>query len=72
MLATIPHLIADHIIALRPQLKKKPLPFEIQGSGLELLWPVASDDDGPSRFLRSRLAELAKAAASSPQQRLVQ
>ncbi|HEY6077292.1 MAG TPA: LysR family transcriptional regulator [Polyangiaceae bacterium] len=70
MLATIPHLIADHIIALRPQLKKKPLPFEIQGSGLELLWPVASDDDGPSRFLRSKIAELAKAAASSPQQRL--
>lgn len=65
MLATIPHLVADQILSVRPRLKKRALPFTIQGSGLELLWPVASDDDGPSRFLRSKIVELAAAAVSS-------
>jgi LysR family transcriptional activator of mexEF-oprN operon len=59
MLATVPHLIADHLRALRPYLKKKPLPFEIEGSGLDLLWPVASDDDGPCQFLRQKIVQIA-------------
>lgn len=65
MLATIPHLVADQILAVRPRLKKTPLPFTIDGSGLELLWPLASDDDGPGSFLRAKIAELARAATSA-------
>ncbi len=62
MLATIPLVVADHICAVRPHLKKKPLPFTIPGSTLELLWPAASDDDAPCRFVREKIADLARAA----------
>jgi LysR family transcriptional activator of mexEF-oprN operon len=65
MLATIPHVVADHIRALRPHLRKKPLPFTIQGSNLELLWPVATDDDGPCRFLRAKIVEIAQEVAAA-------
>ncbi len=64
MLATVPHLIADQIRAVRPHLKKKPLPFDIPGSGLDLLWPVASDDDGPCQFLRAKITDIAKQVAA--------
>jgi LysR family transcriptional regulator, mexEF-oprN operon transcriptional activator len=62
MLATVPHPVADQLRALRPHLKKKPLPFELEGSALELLWPLATDDDEPCRFLRTQILEVAHEA----------
>ena len=60
MLATIPNLVADQIRAVRPHLKKKPLPFTLQTSALELLWPVATDDDGICGFVRAKIVESAR------------
>jgi LysR family transcriptional activator of mexEF-oprN operon len=62
MLATVPHPVADQLRAVRPHLKKKPLPFVLEGSALELLWPLATDDDEPCRFLRSQILEVAREA----------
>lgn len=62
MLATVPHPVADQIRALRPHLKKKPLPFALEGSSLELLWPLATDDDEPCRFLRTQILDIAREA----------
>lgn len=59
MLATVPHRVADQLRAVRPHLKKKPLPFTIEGSPLDLLWPVATDDDEPCRFVRAKIVAIA-------------
>jgi LysR family transcriptional activator of mexEF-oprN operon len=61
MLATIPATVADQIRVLHPHLKTKPLPFAIPGSHSDLLWPVASDDDEPCRFVRDKIIAIAKA-----------
>jgi LysR family transcriptional activator of mexEF-oprN operon len=60
MLATLPQRVASQIRAVRPHLKEKPLPFTIQGSYAELLWPGATDDDDACRFLRTRIVEIAR------------
>ena len=62
MLATVPELVADQIRALRPSLKTKPLPFALAGSHSDLLWPAATDDDEPCRFLRAKIVEIARAS----------
>jgi LysR family transcriptional activator of mexEF-oprN operon len=64
MLATIPHRVADQLRAVRPHLKKKPVPFEIEPSPLDLLWPVATDDDEPCRFARAKIIEIAREPAT--------
>jgi LysR family transcriptional activator of mexEF-oprN operon len=63
MLATVPQIVADHVRAVRPQLRTKPLPFRLQGSSLDLLWPGATDDDEAGRFLRGKVVEIAREAA---------
>lgn len=60
LLATIPQLVADQIRAVRPHLRTRPLPFDLSGAYNELLWPAASDDDEPCRFVRRKLVEIAK------------
>jgi hypothetical protein len=64
-LATVPHRVADQLRAVRPHLKKTPLPFTIEPSPLDLLWPVATDDDEPCRFVRARIAAIAREADPS-------
>ena len=51
LLATIPATIATQIRATRPHLRAAKLPFALSGAATELLWPGATDDDGPSRFV---------------------
>jgi LysR family transcriptional activator of mexEF-oprN operon len=63
MLATVPALVADRIRVTHPHLRTKALPFELGGSYNELLWPVATDDDEPCRFVRARIVEIARSAA---------
>lgn len=65
MLATIPVLVADEIRATRPHLRTKPLPFQIEGSFWELLWPAATDDDEPCRFVRAKIAAIARSLPAS-------
>jgi LysR family transcriptional activator of mexEF-oprN operon len=60
MLATIPELVADQIRLVRPHLRKSPLPFAIKPSYLELLWPAATDDDEPCRFVRAQILAIAR------------
>lgn len=60
LLATVPALVADQIRILRPHLRTLPLPFDVKGSAMELLWPAADDDDAAGRFLRAKIIELAK------------
>jgi LysR family transcriptional activator of mexEF-oprN operon len=59
MLATVPEVVADQIRTTLPHLRKVPKPFEMKGAWNELLWPVALDDDPPSRFVREKLVEAA-------------
>lgn len=61
MLATVPAMVANHIRAVRPALRTKELPLPIRGSDMELLWPAASDDDPPGRFVRGKIIEIASA-----------
>jgi LysR family transcriptional activator of mexEF-oprN operon len=62
LLATVPAIVAQTIRATRPHLRATTLPFEIPVGHTELLWPSATDDDEPCRFLRARVAALATAA----------
>jgi LysR family transcriptional activator of mexEF-oprN operon len=61
MLATIPELVAAQIRVTRPHLKTKALPFHIEGAHSELLWPASADDDEPSRFVRDKIRQIARA-----------
>jgi LysR family transcriptional activator of mexEF-oprN operon len=65
MLATVPGLVADQIRAARPHLRTKALPFEIKGSVADLLWPVATDDDEPCRFVRDKILQIAQKVEKS-------
>lgn len=59
MLATIPAMVARQIRATRPHLATKRLPFAIPSFPVELLWPTATDDDEPCRFVRARIRAIA-------------
>jgi LysR family transcriptional regulator, mexEF-oprN operon transcriptional activator len=56
LLATVPGLIAQHLLALHPGLRTVPAPFPMDGgTPLELLWPSSNDDDEACRFLREQV-----------------
>jgi LysR family transcriptional regulator, mexEF-oprN operon transcriptional activator len=59
LLATVPALVARTIRAVRPHLDTRPLPFPLRGAYTELLWPAATDDDDPARFLRAHITQIA-------------
>lgn len=63
LLATVPAMVAEQIRLARPHLAVRPLPFALPGTALELLWSAADDDDPAGRFLREKIAVLARAAA---------
>lgn len=64
LLATVPSIVARQIQAVRPHLDTRPLPFKLQGSFSELLWPATVDDDQASRFLREKIVRIAEAATA--------
>ncbi|HXU65141.1 MAG TPA: LysR family transcriptional regulator [Polyangia bacterium] len=59
MLATVPTMVARQIRSTRPHLATKPLPFAIPSFASELLWPAATDDDGPCLYVRARIRAIA-------------
>jgi LysR family transcriptional regulator, mexEF-oprN operon transcriptional activator len=63
LIATVPAIVAKHLRALRPHLRIAPLPVHLGTAPAELLWPATADDDEPGRFVRTRIAEIAKRAA---------
>jgi len=63
LLATVPEVVAKHIISTRPRLRTLRLPFALAGTGVELLWPSATDDDAPCKLVRARIAEIARQVA---------
>ncbi|MFZ6178987.1 LysR family transcriptional regulator [Nannocystis pusilla] len=65
MLATIPALVAEQIRQVRPHLRTAPLPFAMPLGTMELLWPVATDDDPPCRFARAHIKQIARAVAAN-------
>lgn len=65
LLATVPALVAQHIRALRPHLRARPLPFTLPGATTELLWPAATDDDPAHAFVRAQIERIAARAGST-------
>jgi LysR family transcriptional activator of mexEF-oprN operon len=63
MIATVPVFVAADILALRPHLKARPVPLMVEGAFWELLWPAAMDDDEPCRFVRGKIAAIARGMA---------
>ncbi|MBL9101680.1 MAG: LysR family transcriptional regulator [Myxococcales bacterium] len=63
LLATVPMVVARQILAARPHLAVKPLPFALPIGVIEMLWPAAGDDDPPCRFIREKIARIAGALA---------
>jgi LysR family transcriptional activator of mexEF-oprN operon len=68
-LATVPDLVAHHIQRIRPHLQIRRLPFALAGGAVELLWPRMVDDDGPCRFARERIAEIARGVSRAARRR---
>jgi LysR family transcriptional activator of mexEF-oprN operon len=60
LLATVPRIVGSQIVRLHPKLRLAPLPFDAYSGSIELLWPAATDDDEPCRWLRTRLTEIAR------------
>ncbi len=65
MLATVPAAVAEAVRATRPHLKTRPLPFALESSYLDLLWPATTDDDEPCRFVRAKIVEIASEGAKA-------
>lgn len=65
LVATVPKVVAREIVALRPHLRVAELPFALRGAPLEMLWPVAADDDDASRFVREHVARIAQRTAKA-------
>ena len=60
LVATVPRLVADQILELRPHLSTGTLPAAVRPSGadIELMWPAADSDDPAAGFVRERIIEL--------------
>lgn len=65
LLATVPALLAAHIVRTRPYLRHAPLPFTLPAVSLDLLWLRASDDDAASAYLRRLLLEVGRSIAGT-------
>ncbi len=61
LLATVPLSIAKHACRLRRHLRTIALPFDLRGgTGIEMLWPTATEDDPACRFVRDHIQAIAK------------
>jgi LysR family transcriptional activator of mexEF-oprN operon len=60
LLATVPSLVAIHLRRKHPHLATAKLPFAMEGTPMEMLWPAVTDDDEASRFLRAAIERIAQ------------
>lgn len=63
LLATVPMVVARHTLELYPQLETRTLPFVLEGTPTELLWPAAGDQDPASVFMREQVGQLCRELA---------
>ena len=63
LLATVPTMVARKSRQVHPHLAMTRLPFTLPSTAIELLWPLAVDDDEASAFVRALIVELATQAA---------
>jgi len=61
LLATVPALLAEHVLKSRPHLRIVPLPFRLPGAEIELLWARTTDDDRTLRFVRALIPRALRA-----------
>lgn len=64
LLATVPVIVAQHIVRKRPSFRTVAVPFPLTGTPLELLWRNAQNDDEALRFIREHIARIAQGAAA--------
>jgi LysR family transcriptional regulator, mexEF-oprN operon transcriptional activator len=62
LVATIPVIIAPHILQLRPHLRISAIPFAHEPGSIDLLWPTALDVDPACRFVRETIIRIADRA----------
>ena len=58
LVATVPEIFALHVLRQRPHLKTAAVPFRFPTAGMDLLWPVALEDDPACRFVRDAIATI--------------
>lgn len=66
LIATVPRRVAEHICKKRPVLQIAPLPFSLDGTAVELMWPATTDDDAPCRYLREQIKALSAQRTRAP------
>jgi LysR family transcriptional activator of mexEF-oprN operon len=59
LLGTVPEIVARELRRSRPELRTRELPFQFEGTAMELLWQSALDDAGPVRFIREHIVHIA-------------
>lgn len=60
LIATIPQIVATQLVKRYPTLRTAKVPFEILGNTADLIWSASADDDEPGRWLRARIAAIAR------------
>ncbi|HEX4334884.1 MAG TPA: LysR family transcriptional regulator [Polyangiaceae bacterium] len=60
LLATVPNIVAHEILRRFPHLATVELPFKLEGSGMELLFRRAMNDDPALAFIRGHVQRIAK------------
>jgi len=65
LLATVPDVVARELISLRPNLRTCPLPLDLGGSPMELLWRSMVEDDEAIRLIRDLVIRVVKTVESS-------
>lgn len=64
LLATVPVIVAQHIVRKRPSFRTVAVPLALTGTPLELLWRNAQNDDEALRFIREHIARIAAKAGA--------
>jgi LysR family transcriptional activator of mexEF-oprN operon len=68
LLATVPRSHAQHLLRTRPELRTAPLPLDLDGSTIDMLWARVTDDDPTLAFVRG-LVERAVAPMARAEER---
>lgn len=58
LVATVPGVVADQLRRALPHLRTAELPFAMAGTPMELLWPLARDEDPVGRFVREQIVHV--------------
>src|SRR6185295_15567488 len=58
LLATVPRIVGEYMKTSRRHMGTAELPFALEGSSTELLWPAATDDDEACAFLREAVVDV--------------